>query len=70
MKGVILRSYDIVEELIKATTTKTGLTVTANLIKKVYKTGRKYADTFKMTMRILFDEKLGKWNYKAIPLKS
>ncbi len=70
MKGVILRSYDIVEELIKATTTKTGLTVTANLIKKVYKTGRKYADNFKVTMRILFDEKLGKWNYKAIPLKS
>ena len=70
LKGVILKNYDIVEELIEATTTKTGLTVTANLIKKAYETGRKYAKNFKETMRIKFDEKLGKWNYRAIPLIS
>lgn len=70
LKGVILRSYDIVKELIEATTTKPGLTVTATIIKKVYETGRKYAENFKETMRIKFDEKLGKWNYRAIPLKS
>jgi len=70
LKGVILKNYDIVKELIEATATKTGLTVTANIIKKVYKTGRKYADNFKATMRIKFDKKLGKWNYRAIPLKS
>jgi len=69
MKGVILKSYDLVKELIETTTTKTGLTVTANIIKKVYQTGRKYADDFKETMRIIFDEKLGKWNYRAVPLK-
>ncbi len=67
---MILKSYDIVTELIETTTTKAGLTVTANIIKKVYETGRKYVENFKETMRIKFDEKLGKWNYKAIPLKS
>ena len=69
MQGVILKSYDLVKELIETTSTGTGLTVTANIIKKVYHTGRKYADSFKETMRIIFDEKLGKWNYRAVPSK-
>ena len=47
LKGVILKSYDIVKELIESTSTKTGLTVTANLMKKTYKIGRKYAEDFK-----------------------
>jgi hypothetical protein len=56
--------------LIETATTKTGLTVTANIIKKVYQTGRKVAANFKETMRIVFDEELGKWNYRAVPLKA
>jgi len=56
--------------LIETTTTKTGLTIKANIIKKVYQTGRKVADNFKETMRIVFDKKLGKWNYRAIPLRA
>ncbi len=70
LKGVILKDYDIVKELIETTSTKTGLTVTANIIKKVYETGRKYAKTFKKDIQIKFDEKLGKWNYRAIPMKT
>ena len=70
MKGVIFKSYELVKELIESTTTKTGLSVKANIIKKAYETGRKYADDFKKTMRILSDDKLGKWNYRAIPLKA
>ena len=50
--------------------TKTGLKVKANLIKKVYKTGKKYAENYKEEMKIKFDEKLGKWNYRAVPLKA
>ena len=69
LKGVIFKSYELVRELIESTTTKTGLTVKANIIKKVYETGRKYADNFKETMRIISDVKLGKWNYRAVPLK-
>jgi hypothetical protein len=33
----------------------------------VYSTGRQYAKGFKETMKILFDEHLPKWNYRAIP---
>ena len=69
LKGVIFKSYELVKELIERTTTKTGLTVKAHIIKKMYETGRKVADNFKETMRIIFDEKLGKWNYRAVPLK-
>lgn len=70
LKGVILKSYDIVKELIESTMTKTGLRVKANIIKKVYKTGKKYAVNYKEEMQIKFDEKLGKWNYRAVPIKT
>ena len=69
LKGIIFKSHELVKDLVETTTTKTGLTVTANIIKKVYQTGRKVAADFKKTMRIVFDEELGKWNYRAIPLK-
>ncbi len=69
LKGVIFKSYELVKELIEMTTTKTGLKVKANIIKKKYETGRKVVDDFKETMRIIFDEKLGKWNYRAVPSK-
>ena len=68
MQGVILKSYDTVKELIDRTSTKTGLKVCSNIIKKKYETGRKYAADFKKNMRIVFDDYLGKWNYRAIPV--
>jgi len=39
-----------------------------HIIDKVYQTGRKVADDFKQTMRIVFDEVLPQWNYRAVPL--
>ena len=69
LKGVILKSHDYVKELIENTTTKKGLKVTAHIIKKVYETGRKYSENFKETMRIIFDDYLGQWNYTAVPEK-
>ena len=70
LEGVIFKSHELVKELIEQTTTKGGLRVTANIIKKVYETGRKYSADFKETMRIIFDKFLGQWNYRAIPLKN
>lgn len=67
MQGVILRSYKTVKKLIDQTSTKTGLKVCSNIIKKEYKTGRKYVADFKKNMRIIFDDYLGQWNYRAIP---
>jgi len=67
MQGVIFTSHTLVKELIETTSTKTGLQVVAHIVTKVYETGRKVADDFKDTMRILFDENLGQWNYRAVP---
>jgi hypothetical protein len=52
------------------TTTKTGLRVNANIIDKVYETGRKCTEDFKETMRIIYDDFLPSWNYRAVPSNS
>ena len=49
------------------THTRKGLTVTVQIVDKVYQKGRKVAKDFKETMRIVFDEFLPKWNYTAVP---
>ena len=66
-QGMIFTSIELVKELMEKTHTKTGLSVVVNVLDKVYKTGRKVADGFKETMKIIFDEYLPKWNYRAVP---
>ena len=68
-QGVIFTSIELVKELIEKTQTSTGLKVTVQIIDKVYKTGRKVADDFKQTLRIVFDEFLPQWNYTAVPIR-
>lgn len=70
LQGVVFTGYDVVRQLINKAKTKTGLTVTAKVTDKVYETGKKAAEGFKESMRIIFDGFLGKLNYRAIPLKS
>ena len=50
----------------KAKTNK-GLKVVANVIEKVYETGKKVKQGFKENMKIMFDKILPKWNYRVIP---
>jgi len=66
-QGVIFHTLDIAQQFIARANTITGLRVTVGLLEKVYATGRKYADNFKESMTILFDDHLPKWNYRAIP---
>jgi hypothetical protein len=66
-QGVIFTSIDLVKELIEKTRTSTGLSVTVQIIGKVYQTGRKVAHDFKETMQIIFDDFLPQWNYTAVP---
>lgn len=66
-EGVVFKSLELVKELIAGTTTTQGLTVVVKIIDKVYATGRKVADDFKETMRIVFDQVLPLWNYTAVP---
>ena len=68
LQGVVLTSYALVQQLIEMTTTKTGLQVVAHIVDKVYTTGQKVAADFKDTMRIVFNDYLGHWNYRAVPL--
>ena len=58
----------MVEQLIEKTQTKTGLSVSVSIMDKVYELGKKATDGFKESMKIAFDEVLGRWNYRAIPL--
>lgn len=69
LQGMVLTSHQITKELIERATTKTGLTVVAWILNKVYETKRKVVAGFKKSMRILFDDTLGKWNYVATPKK-
>ncbi|MCT7950703.1 ISAzo13 family transposase [Ancylothrix sp. C2] len=66
-QGVIFPSLELVKALVEKTQPKMGLSVAVNILKKVYKTGRKVADNFQNTMQIVFDQYLPKWNYRAVP---
>jgi hypothetical protein len=66
-QGVIFHSVDIAQHCIDRTKTTAGLGVTVRILDKVYETGRKYAADFKQNMKIIFDDHLPKWNYRAVP---
>jgi hypothetical protein len=67
-QGVIFTSLALVKELMEKTNTTTGLKAFVHIIDRVYEIGRKVAADFKETMRIVFDDVLPQWNYRAIPL--
>ena len=65
---MIFTSLELVQELMAKTNTATGLKAFVHIIDKVYEKGRKVAADFKQNMRIVFDDFLPQWNYRAIPL--
>jgi hypothetical protein len=66
-KGVVFSSVNVVKRLVDKTHTSTGLRVFSIIKDKVYATARKVSEDFKQNMKIVFDDYLGKWNYKAVP---
>lgn len=66
-RGVIFHTVEIAKQFIERTKTTTGLSVSVSILDKVYATGRKYAEDFKQNLKILFDDHLPKWNYRAVP---
>jgi len=66
-RGVIFYTLETVRYYMAKAKTTTGLKVKVSLLDKVYETGRKYAAGFKEAMKIVFDEFLPKWNYRAVP---
>jgi len=66
-QGVIFHTVEVARQFIGRAKTQAGLRVSVSLLEKAYATGRKYVDGFKTNMKILFDEHLPKWNYRAMP---
>jgi Rhodopirellula transposase DDE domain len=65
--GVIFRTLETVRYYMAKAETSTGLKTRVRVLEKVYQTGRKCAEGFKETMKIVFDKLLPKWNYRAVP---
>lgn len=65
--GMLFDTLDTVVELMRKTTTSTGLRTTVNVIRRLYETGRTATDEIKSNMKIVFDDLLPKWNYRATP---
>jgi hypothetical protein len=68
-EGVIFDAVETALEKMGQANTNTGLTTTVHLLPGEYKTGEKAPKDYKKTMRIVFDEELPAWNYRALPTK-
>jgi len=66
-KGTVFSSIEVVKSLVDKTFTSIGLKVFSTIKNKVYAKARKVTENFKENMKIIFDDYLGKWNYKVIP---
>src|SRR6266852_1178057 len=66
-QGVLFDSLQTVIDLMRKTSTQTGLSVTVRVLDKIYEAGRKVAAAFKQNMPIVFDTFLPKWNYRVVP---
>ncbi|MGB7347920.1 MAG: ISAzo13 family transposase [Pirellulaceae bacterium] len=67
--GMLFDTLERAVELIRKTSTSTGLKTTVNVIKRIYDTGRNATNAMKDYIRetIQFDELLPKWNYTLSP---
>jgi Rhodopirellula transposase DDE domain len=69
MAGVPLHTVNDAKNKIESAKTKTGLTVTANIIHKTYETGKKAAKDFMKNLKIKFGDSLPRLNYTISPVK-
>jgi hypothetical protein len=69
-RGAVFHSVEVAKRLMEQTKTATGLKVVVRVIDKVYQTGKKCAEGFCESMRIVFDDCLPRWNYAAVPQAS
>jgi hypothetical protein len=65
--GIPLRSWDILLHLLRGTTTKTGLQVTANLNRRIYHCGVKISDKQMQELSIEHHATCPQWNYTISP---
>jgi hypothetical protein len=66
-EGVVFTSVPVVQRLMERTSTRTGLSVTVDILSSIYETGRKAVEELKSTIRLVRDEVLPKLNYTILP---
>ena len=66
-QGVTFHTVEIARQFMAKARTATGLKVTAEVLGGVYVKGKKVAADFLANIRIVFDEHLPRWNYRAVP---
>jgi hypothetical protein len=66
-KGVIFESVNLVASLMKKASTRTGLSVTVDIVEKAYRTGRKITAAVKDAIRVVRDAVFPRWNYRILP---
>nr|WP_232230057.1 ISAzo13 family transposase [Polaromonas glacialis] len=66
-QGVTFHTVEIARQFMAKAKTAAGLKVTAEVLGGVYVKGKKVAADFLANMRIVFDEHLPRWNYRAVP---
>jgi hypothetical protein len=70
LEGVPLNTVDDAKHKIESAKTKAGLTVTVDIIKKTYETGKKVAADFMKNMKIQFGNSVPKLNYTISPMEA
>lgn len=68
MGGIILNTLEEAKQSIESAKTKTGLTVTAEVINKTYEKGKKVAKDFLNNIKIKYGDSLPKLNYTISPI--
>jgi hypothetical protein len=68
-QGLLFSSLDVVCRAMARASTKTGLATTVHVLDGDYPIGETAPKNYKKTTKILFDEELPAWNYRAVPAK-
>ena len=65
-RGVIFHTIDVVAELMRKASTRTGLSVVVDIVDRVYRTGRKVSQAAKDAVNLIRDTVLPRWNYRIL----
>lgn len=68
MEGMAFNSLEEVKQRVVRVKTKTGLKVSAGIIRKTYEKGKNASKDFLENIKIKFDKKLAKYNYTIFPM--
>jgi hypothetical protein len=66
-RGVIFHNIELVAELMRKASTRTGLSVVVDILDKVYEIGRKLSQATKDAVNLVRDTVLPRWNYRILP---